>query len=116
MTPLMLAAISIPFPHMAHCDCDNCTVSSTRMSSQSQRNLDIYRTLCYPEYIRLNCEDSITRAFELQNETRLAIEKSNYFSHRYKDMFTKMENYVIDLIDVTRDAEEVKVFLQTKRS
>ncbi len=129
MTPLMLAAIcghrsliellmsrghSIPYPHMAHCDCDDCTVSSTRMSSQSQRNLDIYRALCNPEYIRLNCEDSITRAFELENETRLAIEKSCYFSHHYKDMFTKMENYVIDLIDMTRDAEEVKVLLKQK--
>jgi hypothetical protein len=29
-------------------------------------------------------------------------------------MFTKMENYVIDLIDVTRDAEEVKILLKQK--
>lgn len=129
MTPLMLAAIcghrpiieilllrghTISVPHLADCDCDDCNVSTTHVSTPSQRNLDIYRALCNPEYIGLNSLDPIKKAFELQEECLSVIKNSSYFSHHYNDLFVKMEKYVKDIIDVTRDAEEVKILVKQR--
>ena len=129
MTPLMLAAIyghrtliellmirghTIPVPHLAHCECDDCNVSSTQVSTPSQRNLDVYRALCNPQYIGLNSSDPIKKAFELEMECRSVIKNSSYFSHHYNDLFRKMEKFVKEVIDVTRDAEEVKVLVEQR--
>ncbi|XP_052431196.1 short transient receptor potential channel 3 isoform X1 [Carassius gibelio] len=126
---LLLKGARIERPHDYFCKCADCTEKQRKDSfSHSRSRINAYRGLASPAYLSLSSEDPVLTALELSNElAKLAnIEKEfkdkknrnketsqhNGFSlNDYRKLSMQCKDFVVGVLDLCRDTEEVEAIL-----
>uniref|UniRef100_A0A3B1ISV7 Transient receptor potential cation channel, subfamily C, member 3 n=2 Tax=Astyanax mexicanus TaxID=7994 RepID=A0A3B1ISV7_ASTMX len=126
---LLLKGARIERPHDYFCKCADCTEKQRKDSfSHSRSRINAYRGLASPAYLSLSSEDPVLTALELSNElAKLAnIEKEfkdkkrhkkettqhNCFSlNDYRKLSMQCKDFVVGVLDLCRDTEEVEAIL-----
>ncbi|XP_051506283.1 short transient receptor potential channel 3-like isoform X1 [Myxocyprinus asiaticus] len=126
---LLLKGAKIERPHDYFCKCADCTEKQMKDSfSHSRSRINAYRGLASPAYLSLSNEDPILTALELSNElAKLAnIEKefkdkknrnketsqhNGFFLNDYRKLSMQCKDFVVGVLDLCRDSEEVEAIL-----
>ncbi|XP_030621350.1 short transient receptor potential channel 3 [Chanos chanos] len=126
---LLMKGARIERPHDYFCKCADCTEKQRKDSfSHSRSRINAYRGLASPAYLSLSSEDPVLTALELSNElAKLAnIEKEfkdkknhkketgqhNCFSlNDYRKLSMQCKDFVVGVLDLCRDTEEVEAIL-----
>uniref|UniRef100_A0A8C7WKG3 Transient receptor potential cation channel, subfamily C, member 3 n=1 Tax=Oncorhynchus mykiss TaxID=8022 RepID=A0A8C7WKG3_ONCMY len=109
---LLLKGARIERPHDYFCKCPECTEKQGKDAfSHSRLRINAYRGLASPAYLSLSSEDPVFTALELSNElTKLAnIEKE--FKNDYRKLSMQCKDFVVGVLDLCRDTEEVEAIL-----
>uniref|UniRef100_A0A4W5RIM4 Transient receptor potential cation channel, subfamily C, member 3 n=1 Tax=Hucho hucho TaxID=62062 RepID=A0A4W5RIM4_9TELE len=109
---LLLKGARIEWPHDYFCKCAECTEKQSKDAfSHSRLRINAYRGLASPAYLSLSSEDPVLTALELSNElTKLAnIEKE--FKNDYRKLSMQCKDFVVGVLDLCRDTEEVEAIL-----
>uniref|UniRef100_A0A673JBE5 Short transient receptor potential channel 3-like n=1 Tax=Sinocyclocheilus rhinocerous TaxID=307959 RepID=A0A673JBE5_9TELE len=109
---LLMKGARIERPHDYFCKCADCTEKQRKDSfSHSRSRINAYRGLASPAYLSLSSEDPVLTALELSNElTKLAnIEKE--FKNDYRKLSMQCKDFVVGVLDLCRDTEEVVAIL-----
>ncbi|CAB1337415.1 unnamed protein product [Coregonus sp. 'balchen'] len=109
---LLLKGARIERPHDYFCKCAECAEKQGKDSfSHSRSRINAYRGLASPAYLSLSSEDPVLTALELSNElTKLAnIEKE--FKNDYRKLSMQCKDFVVGVLDLCRDTEEVEAIL-----
>uniref|UniRef100_A0A671KC86 Short transient receptor potential channel 3 n=1 Tax=Sinocyclocheilus anshuiensis TaxID=1608454 RepID=A0A671KC86_9TELE len=109
---LLMKGARIERPHDYFCKCADCTEKKRKDSfSHSRSRINAYRGLASPAYLSLSSEDPVLTALELSNElTKLAnIEKE--FKNDYRKLSMQCKDFVVGVLDLCRDTEEVVAIL-----
>uniref|UniRef100_A0A673N2G3 Short transient receptor potential channel 3 n=1 Tax=Sinocyclocheilus rhinocerous TaxID=307959 RepID=A0A673N2G3_9TELE len=109
---LLMKGARIERPHDYFCKCADCTEKQRKDSfSHSRSRINAYRGLASPAYLSLSSEDPVLTALELSNElTKLAnIEKE--FKNDYRKLSMQCKDFVVGVLDLCRDTEEVEAIL-----
>ncbi|XP_038867572.1 short transient receptor potential channel 3-like [Salvelinus namaycush] len=109
---LLLKGARIERPHDYFCKCPECTEKQGKDAfSHSRLRINAYRGLASPAYLSLSSEDPVLTALELSNElTKLAdIEKE--FKNDYRKLSMQCKDFVVGVLDLCRDTEEVEAIL-----
>uniref|UniRef100_A0A8C1QHZ1 Transient receptor potential cation channel, subfamily C, member 3 n=1 Tax=Cyprinus carpio TaxID=7962 RepID=A0A8C1QHZ1_CYPCA len=126
---LLIKGARIERPHDYFCKCADCTEKQRKDSfSHSRSRINAYRGLASPAYLSLSSEDPVLTALELSNElTKLAnIEKefkdkknrnketsqnNGFFLNDYRKLSMQCKDFVVGVLDLCRDTEEVEAIL-----
>ncbi|KAJ8382373.1 hypothetical protein SKAU_G00031510 [Synaphobranchus kaupii] len=126
---LLTKGARIERPHDYFCKCADCTEKQRKDSFRHSRSrINAYRGLASPAYLSLSSEDPVLTALELSNElAKLAnIEKEfkdrknhkketvqlNCFSlNDYRKLSMQCKDFVVGVLDLCRDTEEVEAIL-----
>uniref|UniRef100_A0A9J8CWB0 Transient receptor potential cation channel, subfamily C, member 3 n=2 Tax=Cyprinus carpio TaxID=7962 RepID=A0A9J8CWB0_CYPCA len=126
---LLMKGARIERPHDYFCKCADCTEKQRKDSfSHSRSRINAYRGLASPAYLSLSSEDPVLTALELSNElTKLAnIEKefkdkknrnketsqnNGFFLNDYRKLSMQCKDFVVGVLDLCRDTEEVEAIL-----
>ncbi|XP_058653471.1 short transient receptor potential channel 3 isoform X1 [Onychostoma macrolepis] len=126
---LLIKGAKIERPHDYFCKCADCTEKQRKDSfSHSRSRINAYRGLASPAYLSLSSEDPVLTALELSNElTKLAnIEKefkdkknrnketsqhNGFFLNDYRKLSMQCKDFVVGVLDLCRDTEEVEAIL-----
>ncbi|KAA0709782.1 Short transient receptor potential channel 3 [Triplophysa tibetana] len=124
---LLMKGARIEQPHDYFCKCAECTEKQRKDSfSHSRSRINAYRGLASPAYLSLSSEDPVLTALELSNElSKLAnIEKefkdkknrnketSQLFClNDYRRLSMQCKDFVVGVLDLCRDTEEVEAIL-----
>ncbi|XP_032298080.1 short transient receptor potential channel 6 isoform X2 [Coturnix japonica] len=109
---LLRKGARIDRPHDYFCKCSECNQKQKHDSfSHSRSRINAYKGLASPAYLSLSSEDPVMTALELSNElARLAnIEKE--FKNDYKKLSMQCKDFVVGVLDLCRDTEEVEAIL-----
>uniref|UniRef100_A0A6Q2Y987 Transient receptor ion channel domain-containing protein n=1 Tax=Esox lucius TaxID=8010 RepID=A0A6Q2Y987_ESOLU len=109
---LLLKGARIERPHDYFCKCADCVEKQDKDAfSHSRSRINAYRGLASPAYLSLSSEDPVLTALELSNElTKLAnIEKE--FKNDYRKLSMQCKDFVVGVLDLCRDTEEVEAIL-----
>uniref|UniRef100_A0A8C1J409 Transient receptor potential cation channel, subfamily C, member 3 n=1 Tax=Cyprinus carpio TaxID=7962 RepID=A0A8C1J409_CYPCA len=109
---LLMKGARIERPHDYFCKCADCTEKQRKDSfSHSRSRINAYRGLASPAYLSLSSEDPVLTALELSNElVKLAnIEKE--FKNDYRKLSMQCKDFVVGVLDLCRDTEEVEAIL-----
>uniref|UniRef100_A0A8C7TFM4 Transient receptor potential cation channel, subfamily C, member 3 n=1 Tax=Oncorhynchus mykiss TaxID=8022 RepID=A0A8C7TFM4_ONCMY len=109
---LLLKGARIERPHDYFCKCVECAEKQGKDAfSHSRSRINAYRGLASPAYLSLSSEDPVLTALELSNElTKLAnIEKE--FKNDYRKLSMQCKDFVVGVLDLCRDTEEVEAIL-----
>ncbi|TRY91328.1 hypothetical protein DNTS_030137, partial [Danionella cerebrum] len=126
---LLLKGARIERPHDYFCKCADCLEKQRKDSfSHSRSRINAYRGLASPAYLSLSSEDPVLTALELSNElAKLAnIEKefkdkknrnketsqhNGFFLNDYRKLSMQCKDFVVGVLDLCRDTEEVEAIL-----
>ncbi|XP_036432820.1 short transient receptor potential channel 3 [Colossoma macropomum] len=126
---LLMKGARIERPHDYFCKCADCTEKQRKDSfSHSRSRINAYRGLASPAYLSLSSEDPVLTALELSNElAKLAnIEKEfkdkkrhkkDTMQHNcislndYRKLSMQCKDFVVGVLDLCRDTEEVEAIL-----
>ncbi|XP_026064929.1 short transient receptor potential channel 3-like [Carassius auratus] len=126
---LLMKGAKIERPHDYFCKCADCTEKQRKDSfSHSRSRINAYRGLASPAYLSLSSEDPVLTALELSNElVKLAnIEKefkdkknrnketsqhNGFFLNDYRKLSMQCKDFVVGVLDLCRDTEEVEAIL-----
>ncbi|XP_043113845.1 short transient receptor potential channel 3 isoform X1 [Puntigrus tetrazona] len=126
---LLMKGARIERPHDYFCKCADCTEKQRKDSfSHSRSRINAYRGLASPAYLSLSSEDPVLTALELSNElAKLAnIEKefkdkknrnketsqhNGFFLNDYRKLSMQCKDFVVGVLDLCRDTEEVEAIL-----
>ncbi|KTF97802.1 hypothetical protein cypCar_00044479 [Cyprinus carpio] len=126
---LLMKGARIERPHDYFCKCADCTEKQRKDSfSHSRSRINAYRGLASPAYLSLSSEDPVLTALELSNElVKLAnIEKefkdkknrnketsqhNGFFLNDYRKLSMQCKDFVVGVLDLCRDTEEVEAIL-----
>ncbi|XP_029699303.1 short transient receptor potential channel 6 isoform X2 [Takifugu rubripes] len=100
---LLMKGARIERPHDYFCQCRACSDEQSRDSfSHSQSRINAYKGLASPAYLCLSSEDPVMEALELGNELSILANTEKEF---------KCKDFVVGLLDLCRNTEEVKAIL-----
>ncbi|XP_048035670.1 short transient receptor potential channel 3 isoform X1 [Megalobrama amblycephala] len=126
---LLMKGARIERPHDYFCKCADCMEKQRKDSfSHSRSRINAYRGLASPAYLSLSSEDPVLTALELSNElAKLAnIEKefkdkknrnketsqhTGFFLNDYRKLSMQCKDFVVGVLDLCRDTEEVEAIL-----
>ncbi|XP_015199496.1 short transient receptor potential channel 3 isoform X1 [Lepisosteus oculatus] len=124
---LLMKGARIERPHDYFCKCNECMEKQKKDSfSHSRSRINAYRGLASPAYLSLSSEDPVLTALELSNElAKLAnIEKEFKDTHKketaqlncfslndYRKLSMQCKDFVVGVLDLCRDTEEVEAIL-----
>uniref|UniRef100_A0A8C4RAQ2 Transient receptor potential cation channel, subfamily C, member 3 n=1 Tax=Eptatretus burgeri TaxID=7764 RepID=A0A8C4RAQ2_EPTBU len=127
VTPILLAAhcqeyeivhillrkgARIERPHNYFCKCPECLEKQRHDAfSLSRSRINAYRGLASPTYLSLSSEDPILTALELSNELALLANIEKEFKNDYRKLSVQCKDFVVGLLDLCRDSEEVEAIL-----
>ncbi|XP_070685441.1 short transient receptor potential channel 6 [Pempheris klunzingeri] len=99
-------------PHDYFCQCRICSEQQRNDSfSHSQSRINAYKGLASPAYLSLSNEDPVMAALELGNELAVLANIEKEFKNDYKKLSMQCKDFVVGLLDLCRNTEEVKAVL-----
>ncbi|XP_067101893.1 short transient receptor potential channel 6 [Osmerus mordax] len=127
ITPIILAAHCLEFeivhilltkgacierPHDYFCKCSTCSEHQKLDSfSHSRSRINAYKGLASPAYLSLSSEDPVMTALELSNELAVLASTDMEFKTDYKKLSMQCKDFVVGLLDLCRNTEEVEAIL-----
>ncbi|KAI5630962.1 transient receptor ion channel II domain-containing protein [Phthorimaea operculella] len=127
VTPLMLAAhknnyeiikilldrgATLPDPHDIRCGCEECIrLSSEDSLRHSLARLNEYRALASPSLIALSSTDPILTAFQLSWELRNLAFAEQESKAEYLELRHQAQKFAVDLLDQSRNSQELAIIL-----
>ncbi|CAG5999675.1 unnamed protein product [Menidia menidia] len=109
---LLLRGARIERPHDYFCQCGTCNEDQWRDSfSLSQSRINAYKGLASPAYLCLSNEDPVMAALELSNELAVLANIEKEFKNDYKKLSMRCKDFVVGILDLCRNTEEVEAVL-----
>ncbi|XP_070826284.1 short transient receptor potential channel 6 isoform X2 [Chaetodon trifascialis] len=109
---LLMKGARIERPHDYFCQCRICSEQQKHDSfSHSQSRINAYKGLASPAYLSLSNEDPVMAALELGNELAVLANIEKEFKNDYKKLSMQCKDFVVGLLDLCRNTEEVKAIL-----
>ncbi|KAK1342298.1 hypothetical protein QTO34_015054 [Cnephaeus nilssonii] len=109
---LLLRGARIERPHDYFCKCGDCTDKQRRDSfSHSRSRINAYKGLASPAYLSLSSEDPVLTALELSNELAKLANIEKEFKNDYRKLSMQCKDFVVGVLDLCRDSEEVEAIL-----
>ncbi|XP_028656119.1 short transient receptor potential channel 6a [Erpetoichthys calabaricus] len=109
---LLRKGARIERPHNYFCKCSTCSDSQRLDSfSHSRSRINAYKGLASPAYLSLSSEDPVLVALELSNELALLANIEKEFKNDYKKLSMQCKDFVVGLLDLCRNTEEVEAIL-----
>uniref|UniRef100_A0A8K9VC55 Transient receptor potential cation channel subfamily C member 6 n=1 Tax=Oncorhynchus mykiss TaxID=8022 RepID=A0A8K9VC55_ONCMY len=99
-------------PHDYLCKCGTCSYHQKHDSfSHSRSRINAYKGLASPAYMSLSSKDPVMAALELSNELAVLANIEKEFKKDYKELSVQCEDFVVGLLDLCRNTEEVEAIL-----
>ncbi|TRY93839.1 hypothetical protein DNTS_023764 [Danionella cerebrum] len=99
-------------PHDYFCKCNSCLYHQRHDSfSHSRSRINAYKGLASPAYLSLSSEDPVMAALELSNELAVLANIEKEFKNDYKTLSMQCKDFVVGLLDLCRNTEEVEAIL-----
>ncbi|XP_042342934.1 short transient receptor potential channel 6 [Plectropomus leopardus] len=109
---LLMKGARVERPHDYFCQCRTCSEQQRYDSfSHSQSRINAYKCLASPAYLSLSNEDPVMAALELSNELAVLANIEKEFKNDYKKLSMQCKDFVVGLLDLCRNTEEVKAIL-----
>uniref|UniRef100_A0A667ZJW7 Transient receptor potential cation channel, subfamily C, member 6b n=1 Tax=Myripristis murdjan TaxID=586833 RepID=A0A667ZJW7_9TELE len=109
---LLMKGARIERPHDYFCQCTTCSEQQRLDSfSHSQSRINAYKGLASPAYLSLSNEDPVMAALELSNELAVLANIEKEFKNDYKKLSMQCKDFVVGLLDLCRNTEEVNAIL-----
>ncbi|XP_058886935.1 short transient receptor potential channel 6-like [Acipenser ruthenus] len=109
---LLLKGARIERPHNYFCKCRTCSDNQKHDSfSHSRSRINAYKGLASPAYLSLSSEDPVLAALELSNELAVLANIEKEFKNDYKKLSMQCKDFVVGLLDLCRNTEEVEAIL-----
>ncbi|XP_043928646.1 short transient receptor potential channel 6 [Protopterus annectens] len=109
---LLRKGARIERPHDYFCKCSECSDKQKQDSfSHSRSRINAYRGLASPAYLSLSSEDPVLTALELSNELAVLANIEKEFKNDYKKLSMQCKDFVVGLLDLCRNTEEVEAIL-----
>ncbi|XP_008055766.1 short transient receptor potential channel 7 isoform X1 [Carlito syrichta] len=109
---LLLKGARIERPHDYFCKCSECTEKQRKDSfSHSRSRMNAYKGLASAAYLSLSSEDPVLTALELSNELARLANIETEFKNDYRKLSMQCKDFVVGVLDLCRDTEEVEAIL-----
>ncbi|KAK1789322.1 hypothetical protein P4O66_015257 [Electrophorus voltai] len=109
---LLMKGARIERPHDYFCKCGECTEKQRRDSfSHSRSRMNAYKGLASAAYLSLSSEDPVLTALELSNELARLANIETEFKNDYRKLSMQCKDFVVGILDLCRDTEEVEAIL-----
>ncbi|XP_070273017.1 short transient receptor potential channel 3 isoform X6 [Myotis yumanensis] len=109
---LLRRGARIERPHDYFCKCADCADKQRRDAfSHSRSRINAYRGLASPAYLSLSSEDPVLTALELSNELAKLANIEKEFKNDYRKLSMQCKDFVVGVLDLCRDSEEVEAIL-----
>ncbi|XP_051512245.1 short transient receptor potential channel 6 [Myxocyprinus asiaticus] len=109
---LLRKGACIQRPHDYFCKCNSCLYHQRHDSfSHSRSRINAYKGLASPAYLSLSSEDPVLTALELSNELAVLANIEKEFKNDYKRLSMQCKDFVVGLLDLCRNTEEVEAIL-----
>ncbi|XP_032536740.1 short transient receptor potential channel 6 isoform X2 [Chiroxiphia lanceolata] len=109
---LLRKGARIDRPHDYFCKCTECNQKQKHDSfSHSRSRINAYKGLASPAYLSLSSEDPVMTALELSNELAVLANIEKEFKNDYKKLSMQCKDFVVGLLDLCRNTEEVEAIL-----
>ncbi|XP_003780835.1 short transient receptor potential channel 6 isoform X2 [Otolemur garnettii] len=109
---LLRKGARIERPHDYFCKCNECNQKQKHDSfSHSRSRINAYKGLASPAYLSLSSEDPVMTALELSNELAVLANIEKEFKNDYKKLSVQCKDFVVGLLDLCRNTEEVEAIL-----
>uniref|UniRef100_A0A4W6C9C1 Transient receptor potential cation channel, subfamily C, member 6b n=1 Tax=Lates calcarifer TaxID=8187 RepID=A0A4W6C9C1_LATCA len=109
---LLMKGARIERPHDYFCQCRTCSDQQRHDAfSHSQSRINAYKGLASPAYMSLSNEDPVMAALELSNELAVLANIEKEFKNDYKKLSMQCKDFVVGLLDLCRNTEEVEAIL-----
>ncbi|KAA0714684.1 Short transient receptor potential channel 6 [Triplophysa tibetana] len=113
---LLSKGACIERPHDYFCKCNSCLYHQRHDSfSHSCSRINAYKGLASPAYLSLSSLDPVLKALELSNELAVLANIEKEFKNDYKKLSMQCKDFVVGLLDVCRNTEEVEAILNGDR-
>ncbi|XP_034024369.1 short transient receptor potential channel 6 [Thalassophryne amazonica] len=110
---LLIKGAHIEQPHDYFCQCRSCSEQrGPDCFSHSQSRINAYKGLASPAYLCLSNEDPVMAALELSNELALLANIEKEFKNDYKKLSMQCKDFVVELLDLCRNTEEVEAIIK----
>ncbi|NXV11283.1 TRPC7 protein, partial [Cepphus grylle] len=109
---LLLKGARIERPHDYFCKCNECIEKQKKDSfSHSRSRMNAYKGLASAAYLSLSSEDPVLTALELSNELARLANIETEFKNDYRKLSMQCKDFVVGVLDLCRDTEEVEAIL-----
>ncbi|KAM5179521.1 short transient receptor potential channel 6 [Mantella aurantiaca] len=109
---LLRKGARIERPHDYFCKCSECNEKQKHDAfSHSRSRINAYKGLASPAYLSLSSEDPVMTALELSNELAVLANIEKEFKNDYKKLSMQCKDFVVGLLDLCRNTEEVEAIL-----
>ncbi|KAM7398989.1 hypothetical protein PAMP_018286 [Pampus punctatissimus] len=109
---LLIKGARIEHPHDYFCQCRDCSEQQRHDSFRhSQSRINAYKGLASPAYLSLSNEDPVMAALELSNELAVLANIEKEFTNDYKKLSMQCKDFVVGLLDLCQNTEEVEAIL-----
>ncbi|XP_074140899.1 short transient receptor potential channel 7 [Sminthopsis crassicaudata] len=109
---LLLKGARIERPHDYFCKCNECAEKHRKDSfSHSRSRMNAYKGLASAAYLSLSSEDPVLTALELSNELARLANIETEFKNDYRKLSMQCKDFVVGVLDLCRDTEEVEAIL-----
>uniref|UniRef100_A0A7M4EWP8 Transient receptor potential cation channel subfamily C member 7 n=1 Tax=Crocodylus porosus TaxID=8502 RepID=A0A7M4EWP8_CROPO len=109
---LLLKGARIERPHDYFCKCNECVEKQRKDSfSHSRSRMNAYKGLASAAYLSLSSEDPVLTALELSNELARLANIETEFKNDYRKLSMQCKDFVVGVLDLCRDTEEVEAIL-----
>uniref|UniRef100_A0A8C3RUF4 Transient receptor potential cation channel subfamily C member 7 n=1 Tax=Chelydra serpentina TaxID=8475 RepID=A0A8C3RUF4_CHESE len=109
---LLLKGARIERPHDYFCKCNECAEKQRKDSfSHSRSRMNAYKGLASAAYLSLSSEDPVLTALELSNELARLANIETEFKNDYRKLSMQCKDFVVGVLDLCRDTEEVEAIL-----
>ncbi|XP_029439552.1 short transient receptor potential channel 7 [Rhinatrema bivittatum] len=109
---LLIKGARIERPHDYFCKCNECSEKQRKDSfSHSRSRMNAYKGLASAAYLSLSSEDPVLTALELSNELARLANIETEFKNDYRKLSMQCKDFVVGVLDLCRDTEEVEAIL-----
>ncbi|CAL8334061.1 unnamed protein product [Boreogadus saida] len=109
---LLARGARIERPHDYFCQCAACARrQGLDAFSHSQSRINAYKGLASPAYLSLSNQDPVMAALELSNELAVLANIEKEFKNDYKKLSMQCKDFVVGLLDLCRNTQEVDAIL-----
>uniref|UniRef100_A0A8C5FRM2 Transient receptor potential cation channel subfamily C member 6 n=1 Tax=Gadus morhua TaxID=8049 RepID=A0A8C5FRM2_GADMO len=109
---LLARGARIERPHDYFCQCSACGQrQGLDAFSHSQSRINAYKGLASPAYLSLSNQDPVMAALELSNELAVLANIEKEFKNDYKKLSMQCKDFVVGLLDLCRNTQEVDAIL-----